>query len=108
MVWSSCSNCVIGSFDVDALYPSIDVNFAIEKFLEIILASDITFKGIDFAEIGLYLSLTVKKKELEKENLLDFCPSRNISGRPPTITSSGKHTEYEKRWNIVIKTGRHK
>ena len=22
-----------------------------------------------------------------------------MSGRPPTITSSGKHTEYEKRWN---------
>ena len=63
-------NCVIGSFDVDALYPSIEVNFAIEKCLEIILASDITFKGIDFAEIGLYLSLTVKKKELEKETSL--------------------------------------
>ena len=92
-------NCIIGSFDVDALYPSIDVNFAIEKCLELILQSDITFKGIDFAEIGLYLSLTVKKKELDNENLLDYCPTRNISGRPPTITSSGKHTEYDKRWN---------
>ena len=92
-------NCIIGSFDVDALYPSIDVDFAIEKCLELILTSDITFKGIDFAEVGLYLSLTVMKEELEKENLLDFCPTRSIAGRPPTITSSGKHHNYEKRWN---------
>ena len=92
------NNCIIGSFDVDALYPSIDIDFAVEKCLELISSSTIPFIGIDFAEVGLYLSLTVKKKELENENLLDFCPTRIISGRPPTITSSGKHTVYEKRW----------
>ena len=26
-------NCIIGSFDVEALYPSIDVDFAVEKCL---------------------------------------------------------------------------
>ena len=83
---------------VDALYPSIDVDFAIEKCLDIIFKSDIIFKGIDFSEVSLYLSLNVRKEELERENLLEFCPTRNIRGRPPTITSSGKHNEYDKRW----------
>ena len=46
-------NCIIGSFDVTALYPSIDVDFAVEKCLELIFESNITFKGIDFDEVGL-------------------------------------------------------
>ena len=98
------NNCIIGSFDVDALYPSIDIDFAVEKCLELISSSTIPFIGIDFAEVGLYLSLTVKKKELENENLLDFCPTRIISGRPPTITSSGKHTVYEKKMEKLDET----
>ena len=91
-------NCIIGSFDVEALYPSIDVDIAVEKCLELISENNITFKGIDFNEVGLYLALTTKKKDLEKEGLLDFCPTRCMSGRPPTVTSSGKNKDYEKRW----------
>ena len=92
-------NCIIGSFDVEALYPSIDVDFAVGKCLELISNSNITFNGIDFAEVGLYLALTVNKKDLKDEELLDFCPTRCMSGRPPTITSRGKNKDYEKRWN---------
>ena len=88
-------NCIIGSFDVEALYPSIDVDLAVDKCLELISNSNITFKGIDFAEVGLYLSLTVKKKELKEDGLLDFCPTRCMSGRPPIITSRGKSKDYE-------------
>ena len=92
-------NCIIGSFDVEALYPSIDVDFAVEKCLELIMENNIKFKGIDFDEVGLYLALTVNKKELAKEGIIDFCPTRCMSGRPPTVTSSGKNKDYEKRWN---------
>ena len=74
--------------------------------MDIISESSVSFKGIDFEEVGLYLSLTINKKELEKENLLDFCPTRSIPGRPPTVTSSGKHTSYEKRWNNWTKPAR--
>ena len=47
----------------------------------------------------MYLALTVNKKELAKEGIIDFCPTRCMSGRPPTVTSSGKNKDYEKRWN---------
>ena len=55
--------CMIGSFDVDALYPSIDIDFAIEKCLELIPQSEVEFKSIDASELGLYLALTMDKKE---------------------------------------------
>ena len=33
-------NCVIGSMDVKALYPSIDIDFATEKCVDMIKESD--------------------------------------------------------------------
>ena len=78
---------MIGNFDVGALYPSININFAGQKWLELI--SEIEFKSVDTLELGLYLSL------LMDENIYDFCPTRGC-GRPPTINSSGSRTTYEK------------
>ena len=34
---------MIGSFDVEALYPSININFAVQKCLELISKSEIEF-----------------------------------------------------------------
>ena len=34
-------NCVIGSMDVKALYPSIDIDFAVDKCIEMIVKSSI-------------------------------------------------------------------
>ena len=33
------TNCVIGSMDVKALYPSIDIDFAVDKCVEMIVES---------------------------------------------------------------------
>ena len=41
-------DCIIGRFDVDALYPFIDIDFAIEKCLELSSDNAITFEGVDF------------------------------------------------------------
>ena len=63
------SNCVIGSMDVKALYPSIDIDFAVEKCVKMIVRSKMKFENVNTEELGLYLSLTVGKTELGKENL---------------------------------------
>ena len=47
------SNIIVGSLDVKALYPSLDIDFSIEKVCEIFQKSEITLKGIDFDEVGL-------------------------------------------------------
>ena len=88
---------MVGSFDVNALYPSIDVDFSIAKCMELILEEEFQFKNIDELEIGLYLSIMIDKDDRIKEGIYDFCPTRGV-GRPPTITSSGGKTNHEKRW----------
>ena len=60
------TDCVIGSMDVKALYPSIDIDFAVEKCVEMIIESDVKFQNVNTDELGLYLSLTVDKRDLER------------------------------------------
>ena len=44
----------IGSADVKALYPSLDIPFTIKIVCEELYASDISFEGLDSEELGLY------------------------------------------------------
>ena len=39
------NNCIIGSMDVKALYPSIDIDFAVEKCVEMIQGLLYTWTG---------------------------------------------------------------
>ena len=40
---------IIGSTDVVALYPSLDIDFTIDKLCEVFFESDIIIEGIDYA-----------------------------------------------------------
>ena len=98
------TGCIIGSMDVDALYPSIDIEFAVDRCVDLILESGIEFKDVNINELGLYLALTEKQDTLRENNLLQYCPKRTTNkGRPPTITSSRMSSE-EKRWEIWHKS----
>ena len=46
---------VIGSLDVKALYPSLDLDHTIETAAEEFRRSDVKIEGIDNEELGLYL-----------------------------------------------------
>ena len=56
-------NCIIGSMDVKSLYPSIDIDFAVEKCVEMINKSEVKFEKVNTEELGLYLSLTMSVEE---------------------------------------------
>ena len=96
-------NCIIGSMDVKALYPSIDIDFAVEKCVEVITTSEVTFNNIDTDELGLYLALTVSKYELAKEKLAEYSATRRRTGKNPTITGCGVKERAEERWGPWIK-----
>ena len=49
---------VIGSTDVVALYPNLDMEFTIDKVCKIFFESNISVRGTDDLELGLYLTLT--------------------------------------------------
>ena len=75
--------CIAGSMDIEALYPSIDIKFI----------------HIDINELGLFLSLTTTKQELEAKNIYNYCPTRDGKGRTPTLVSSGTNKHVKKRWS---------
>ena len=91
---------IIGSTDVVALYPSLDIIFTIDKVCEVFFESDISIQGIDYAELGLYLAVTTTPEVLTKLGIADVYPTRKTNkGRPPTITASGSEEQKEKRFN---------
>ena len=99
-------NCIIGSMDVKALYPSIDIDFAVEKCVEMINKSEVKFEKVNTEELGLYLSLTMSVEERRKLGIEDFCPKRKRTGKNPTITGCGTKDNKEERWECWLKPER--
>ncbi|CAI9736053.1 Hypothetical predicted protein [Octopus vulgaris] len=84
--------CVVDSMDVISLYPSIDIDCAVEKFIEAICESEVEFRE----ELGLLLRLSYDSNYLNDHDLSKFSPSRSQRGRPPTITSAVKKSSTER------------
>jgi hypothetical protein len=90
---------IVGSADVKALYPSLDVTFTVEKVCEIFYSSSVKVIGIDTEELGLYLALNKTEAELADLDILCFCPTRKTNrGRPPTITGCAIDNNKDKRF----------
>ena len=97
---------VIGSLDVKALYPSLDLDHTIETAAEEFRRSDVEIDGVDDEELGLYLSLSRSKDYLREKGISEFCPKRKSKGPPPTITGSGVKTKKEERYKPWIRATR--
>ena len=94
---------VVGSLDVVALYPSLDLDFTIEKVTEEFFESKVEIDGVDYEELGLYLSLHRDEDYLLGKGIMRFCPRRkNRYGAPPKITASGIKVEKEERFKAWI------
>ena len=78
---------IVGSADVSALYPSLDIDHTARITAEKFLNSNIEILGIDSEELGLYLALNLPAAQLNDLEINHLCPTRKIRlGRPPTIT----------------------
>ena len=90
---------IIGSADVEALYPSLDVEFTVDKVCELFLNSTVDIKGIDYKELSLYLSLNKTDEQLRDLGLLDYCPRRRSNRGPrPGMTGCGTAEQLEDRY----------
>eukprot|EP00112_Aurelia_sp_Birch-Aquarium-sp1_P004158 Seg1472.7 transcript_id=Seg1472.7/GoldUCD/mRNA.D3Y31 product="hypothetical protein" protein_id=Seg1472.7/GoldUCD/D3Y31 len=91
--------------DVKALYPSIDVDFAVDECIELINESDMEFINIDIEERGSFLMMTNDKEELQAKDLLKYCPARiTTRGRAPKLTAPKVANNKEKRWTSWTKS----
>ena len=83
-------DAIIGSLDVKALYPSLDIDFAVEVVSTEFYNSEVKIENIDYEELGLYLALNYNKNELDSKSLGKVCPTKKSRrGAPPKITGSG-------------------
>ena len=89
---------VIGSMDVEALYPSLDIDFTIEKVCELLYESSVEYKGLNVKELGLYLSLVMDDEEQMDKGVREGCPTRRHRRGPrPNITGCGTTEKEEDR-----------
>ena len=89
---------IIGSMDVEGLYPSLDIDFVVEKVCEVLFDSSVKYEGMNYKELGLYLSLVKTDEELQQMGLHTACPKRRHRRGPrPNITGCGTEEKEEKR-----------
>ena len=94
---------VIGSLDVKALYPSLDLDHTIEIAAEEFRRSDVEIEGVNNEELGLYLSLNRSEEYLRNKGVDVYCPKRKRRGPPPKITGSGVKTKKEERYEPWVR-----
>ena len=88
---------IVGSTDIVALYPSLDIPFTIEKVCEVITESNLKFEGMWYEEIGLYIAIHYNRSQLTEAGIEEVCPRRATNrGRPPTVQSL-RHERFEAR-----------
>ena len=81
------SETIVGSLDVKALYPSIDIEAATRVLVESFVKSEFEIKGINTAELGLYIAVNKNQKQIEQMGLAAFCPTRRHKrGTAPKTT----------------------
>ena len=61
--------CVMGSLDVDALYPSLDIEKCVSVIVDKLNESDLVFENVDWKEVGLYLRYHMNDEEIRMEGL---------------------------------------
>ena len=68
------STTVIGSLDVDALYPSLDIKKCARVFRDKLFNSTLSFPGLSWKDIALYLVMHMSKREIKKEGIEKYVP----------------------------------
>ena len=92
------SDDIIGSMDVEALYPSLDIDFTVDKVCELLYESTVEYEGLNIKELGLYLSLVMDDEELRRKEIHTGCPKRRHRRGPrPNLTGCGTTETEEER-----------
>ena len=97
--WDVQEDWVVGSLDVDALYPSLDIGLCAEVVCRKLFESDIQFVGLAWREIALYLRYHMSEEALVENGYDKFCPHRKSNrGEGPLFHASGSNMDEEARF----------
>ena len=91
---------IIGSTDVVALYPSLDIDFTVNKVCDVIRRSPIQFAELCYEELGLYVAIHTSLEEIDSLALTGVCPTRTTNrGKFPTVKSLNPQKEHKRYKN---------
>jgi len=94
---------VIGSLDVEALYPSLNIDTCSEVVRKKLEESDLRFEGLDWKEIALYLKFHTTEEERVAQGIERYCPKKRTNlGRPAEFTASGSSKHRKERFGPWI------
>ena len=89
---------IVGSLDVDSLYPSLDIDRCARVVSEKLFDSDLKFEKLVWKEIALYLKFHLSDEEIALEGLDRICPrARSNRGGRPTFVASGSDIRLDVR-----------
>ena len=93
----------VGSLDIEALYPSLDIPKCAEIVTKMLYESEIKVKNIKWKEVMLYIRHMWNDDQIRDKNLFEYCPRRRtLRGRPPTFQSSGSDLHEEDRFKSWV------
>ena len=80
---------VVGSLDVDSLYPSLDIDRCVSVVKNKLKESKMDFKNLQWKEVALYLKFNMLDEEAQRSTFLEYLPKRRYRRRPPIFVRSG-------------------
>ena len=88
----------VGSLDIEALYPSLDIEKCAKIITKELYEGEIMIENVEWKEVMLYLRYMLDDDELTAKDLWEYVPKRRTNrGRPPTFISSGSDLHEEER-----------
>ena len=89
---------LVASADVEALYPSIDVDLAASIVKAKIMESPLKLEGVDWRWILIYIKLMLGPGEIVDNKLQGILPRRVVNkNKPPTIKTV-ELDQFKERW----------
>ena len=89
---------IVCSLDVEALYPSLDIEECARVIEEQLFQADFEVDGLRWTEIALYLKYHLTDEEIDEMRWTEYFPIRATNiGRPPKFVASGSDPDIEKR-----------
>ena len=94
---------MVGSLDVESLYPSLDITRCAKVVSRKLYESDLKFTDLNWKEIALYLVFHLSEEELQEEQIREACPRRRSNrGEGPKFTASGSKLKVVERFQPWI------
>ena len=102
---------IIGSLDVKALFPSLEVNRSAEIVRRMIATSNVDIENVDYEELAKYVAINVTSVEIQHSGMQDLIHTRKYNKGPkPGMTArevtggDEQRTLHNSKWRRPVRS----